>query len=164
MFITAAQCRAARALLGWSQRELEARAKVSKKAIADFERGASEPYARTMRDIFETLDAAGIQFLNAEDGVGGPGVRFKLGVEIPDRTRKEGSSANDAGERGFDALNWEDDFSGEERIEKDPELIAYWSAHPEQWTKLSDTGKRVLSNMMFGSPEAADEAFGNDAR
>jgi transcriptional regulator with XRE-family HTH domain len=163
MFITAAQCRAARALLGWSQRDLEARAKVSKKAIADFERGASEPFARTLREIFETLDAAGVQFLNAEDGVGGYGVRLKLGVDIPDRARKE-NSAGDASERGLDALSWEDDYSGMRPTEKDPELVAYWSAHPQQWASLSETGKRVLNDMMFGDLYAADEAFGIEGR
>jgi hypothetical protein len=44
------------------------------------------------------------------------------------------------------------------------DLAAYWADNPDKWAKLSQSGRQVLSNMMFGSPEAADEAFGNDAR
>lgn len=71
----AAQCRAARALLGWSQDELAGASSVNKKTIADFERGARQPFDRTLRDLREALEAAGIQFVS-ENG-GGAGVRFR---------------------------------------------------------------------------------------
>ena len=73
--ISPAQSRAARALLGWSQDQLEAASKVAKKTIADFERGARSPYARTLSDVRSALEAAGIIFI-AENGEG-PGVRLK---------------------------------------------------------------------------------------
>ncbi len=76
MSFTSGQCRAARALLGWSQDELSELSKVAKKTIADFERGARQPYERTLRDIRQTLEEAGIEFI-PENG-GGAGLRFKI--------------------------------------------------------------------------------------
>ncbi len=68
------QCRAARALLGWSQADLAARAAVAKQTLVDFERGARTPYDRTLADIRAALETAGVEFI-AENG-GGPGVRL----------------------------------------------------------------------------------------
>lgn len=75
MSISPEQCRSARALLGWSQEKLNTVSKVSKKTIADFERGERTPYERTLRDIQVALEAAGIKFIY-ENGEGA-GVRFK---------------------------------------------------------------------------------------
>ncbi len=79
--ITPAQCRAARALLNWSQDQLEAAAKVARKTIVDFEREARRPYDRTLAAIRAALEAGGVEFI--EENGGGPGVRL----------RKAGSSA-----------------------------------------------------------------------
>jgi ribosome-binding protein aMBF1 (putative translation factor) len=68
------QLRAARAWLNLSQLDLATRAKVGHKTIADFERGATVPYDRTLRDIEATLEELGIEF-QFEDGVG-VGIRF----------------------------------------------------------------------------------------
>ena len=57
------QIRAARAWLGLSQEELAKLAKVGSRTIKDFERGASTPYERTLRDIEEALEKLGIDFL-----------------------------------------------------------------------------------------------------
>lgn len=73
--ITPSQCRAARALLEWSQQDLASRSKVARKTLADFEGGKSTPYARTLDDIRDALVAAGIEFI-PENG-GGVGVRFR---------------------------------------------------------------------------------------
>ena len=78
MPIVPEQCRAARALLNWSQDELEAASKVAKKTIADFERGASVPYERTLRDLQDALEAGGVDFI-PENG-GGAGVRRRTSV------------------------------------------------------------------------------------
>lgn len=75
--ITPAQCRAARALLRWSQNELAERAKVGKQTLADFEREAREPYDRTLADIVAVIEEAGVEFIGTREG-GGIGVRFKL--------------------------------------------------------------------------------------
>ena len=73
MALTPAQCRAARGLLNWSQEGLVNHSKVGKKTIADFERGATHPQARTLFRIIAAFDAAGIEFLDGD----GPGVRIK---------------------------------------------------------------------------------------
>ncbi len=79
---TPAQCRAARALLNWTQAVLAERAGVARKTIADFELATRTLHIRTRRDITATLEAAGIEFLWAEDGprsngeIPGDGVRF----------------------------------------------------------------------------------------
>jgi transcriptional regulator with XRE-family HTH domain len=72
------QCRAARALLDWSQQDLARRAKVARKTVADFELRQVTPYARTLRDVVEAFESAGISFLAAEENVAGPGVRLRL--------------------------------------------------------------------------------------
>ena len=71
------QCRAARALVGWSQDELAEASKVGKATIANFELGKTKPYGRTLDDLIETLEAAGVEFI-AENG-GGSGVRLRKG-------------------------------------------------------------------------------------
>jgi transcriptional regulator with XRE-family HTH domain len=73
-----AQCRAARALLGWSQGQLAAASKVAVKTIADFERESRKPYERTLADIRRALEAAGVELI-AENG--GPGVRLRKAVD-----------------------------------------------------------------------------------
>ena len=74
MSISPAHCRGARGLLGWSQSDLSQASKTATKTIADFERGAREPYARTLEDVRGALENAGIEFI-AENG-GGAGVRL----------------------------------------------------------------------------------------
>lgn len=77
MTITAEQCRAGRALLGWSQDDLARASLVSKRSIAGFESGGRAAHSRTAQDLQRALEAAGIQFL-PEDVQGGLGVRFSL--------------------------------------------------------------------------------------
>lgn len=74
--ISPAQCRAARALLGWSQDRLEAESRVAKKTIADFERGTrGRLQAKSEDAISGALEAAGIELIPQNGG--GDGVRFK---------------------------------------------------------------------------------------
>ncbi|MFL5238231.1 MAG: multiprotein-bridging factor 1 family protein [Rhizomicrobium sp.] len=75
MSITPAQCRGARGLLGWSQSDLSEASKTATKTIADFERGARQPYPRTLEDVQSALENAGIEFI--EENGGGPGVRLR---------------------------------------------------------------------------------------
>ncbi|MER8492245.1 helix-turn-helix domain-containing protein [Mesorhizobium australicum] len=75
MELSPAQCRAARALLDWSQAQLSAASKVATKTLADFERGNRTPYDRTLADIRVALEAAGVIFVD-ENGEG-PGVRLR---------------------------------------------------------------------------------------
>jgi transcriptional regulator with XRE-family HTH domain len=73
MSFTAAQCRAARALIGWSQADLADAAGVTTKTVSDFERGERTPYGRTLADIGAALELARIEFTNG----GNPGVRVR---------------------------------------------------------------------------------------
>lgn len=75
MPLLAAQCRAARALLNWSQDKLATESRVSKPTIASFESGRRAPYERTLQDLRDTLETAGVEFI-AENG-GGAGVRLR---------------------------------------------------------------------------------------
>jgi transcriptional regulator with XRE-family HTH domain len=68
------QCRAARALIGWSQDQLASTSKVAKATIANFELGKRTPYDRTLDDLVAALEAAGVVFRDNGDG---PGVHLR---------------------------------------------------------------------------------------
>src|SRR5579884_781913 len=72
--ITASQLRAARGLLGLSQRDLAVLSKVSRATIADFEAGKRQPYPRTLADLQRCLEGAGVAFTTDDDLLG---VRIK---------------------------------------------------------------------------------------
>lgn len=67
--ITAAQCRAARALLKWKQEDLANRCEVSVTTIRTFETETTSPHRGTLRILHDTFQAAGIEFID-EGGVG----------------------------------------------------------------------------------------------
>ncbi|PZQ47696.1 MAG: XRE family transcriptional regulator [Micavibrio aeruginosavorus] len=69
--ITAAQCRAARALLNWSQPELAERCDIHVQTISNFEKESSTPSKTTLEKIANVFDIANIEFL------GNDGVRLK---------------------------------------------------------------------------------------
>ena len=71
-----AQCRAARALLDWSREDLSRECGVSLATLADFEAGKRRPYDRTLADVRDALEAAGVSFI--EKNGGGSGVRLKV--------------------------------------------------------------------------------------
>ncbi len=73
--ITPEQCRAARALLAWSQDDLSVKARVSKTTLALFELGQRDPYARTLTALRKSFERAGVVFIAGNGG--GPGVRLK---------------------------------------------------------------------------------------
>ena len=66
--ITAAQCRAARALLNWSQPELAERCDIHVQTISNFEKESSTPSKTTLDKIMRCFDFAGIDLLK-DDGV-----------------------------------------------------------------------------------------------
>jgi transcriptional regulator with XRE-family HTH domain len=73
MGTSAAQIRAARALLGWTQAQLAANSGLSEISIQKIEKGVTDPRASTLLAIERALDAGGVEFI---DG-GQPGVRMK---------------------------------------------------------------------------------------
>ena len=74
-----AQCRAARALLRWTQGQLAQQATVARKTVADFELGNRSLHRRTRLDITVALEAAGVEFIWSADG---EGVRFARKMSV----------------------------------------------------------------------------------
>lgn len=68
--ITAKQCKAARAFLGWSQNDLASKARVAQKTITDFERGVTNPQRRIVEDIKVIFESEGIEFSFGDEGQG----------------------------------------------------------------------------------------------
>jgi transcriptional regulator with XRE-family HTH domain len=75
--ITAPQCRAARAMIGWTRQELARTSGVGFSTISDFENGRHTPHAVNMAAIVGALENAGIEFTNGDR----PGLRMKRGAE-----------------------------------------------------------------------------------
>src|SRR5687767_4184939 len=87
--LTAAQCRAGRALIEWSLAQLSLSASIDSQTIADFERRFRAPDETTRRRLRAALEAAGVVFI-AENG-GGAGARLKFSrAEVWDVNRWEG--------------------------------------------------------------------------
>src|SRR5208283_4998191 len=62
--LTAAKCKAARALLAWNQQELAQRAQLGVSTIADFERGKRTPTDGNIEAMINAFVAAGISFVD----------------------------------------------------------------------------------------------------
>ena len=62
-------------MIEWSRQRLAEAANVAERTLIDFERGARQPYDRTLADIRLALEQAGIIFIDENDE--GPGVRLK---------------------------------------------------------------------------------------
>ena len=73
--ITPSQCRAARALLGWTQGELAGAAATGVSTVKGFELGSSAPFRNNLAAIRRALEEAGVEFI-PENG-GGAGVRMR---------------------------------------------------------------------------------------
>ncbi|MGY3611706.1 XRE family transcriptional regulator [Bradyrhizobium sp. Lot11] len=74
MYLSPAQCRAARALIAWSEDELSSASTVAKATIAGFEAGRISPDDQTLQNMKQSLENAGVLFI-PENG-GGAGVRL----------------------------------------------------------------------------------------
>ena len=68
--VTSEQCRAARALLGWTQEELAIRASVARRTIVEFEQGSRALQVRTRYAIAMTLENSGVVFMVDEESSG----------------------------------------------------------------------------------------------
>jgi len=73
--ISAAQCKAARALLGITQPELAELASLGLSTVVDFERGRRRLTETAVRSLQFALEHAGVRFI-PENG-GGSGVRLR---------------------------------------------------------------------------------------
>lgn len=80
MTLSAAQIRAARALLGWNQTELATAAGIAVSSVKNIEGGMTEPNPRTIIALQKALEAAGVLLLAPGDTrPGGAGVRLRKG-------------------------------------------------------------------------------------
>ena len=73
--ISAAQCRAARGLLDWSQQELAERAGVGVVTVRQLEADLRQPRRATLAVVRQCFEAAGVEFIDANGG--GPGARLR---------------------------------------------------------------------------------------
>jgi hypothetical protein len=73
--ITPSQCRAARGLLDWSQLDLAKQSHVGVVTIRQLEAGVHQPRTATLIVVRQTLERAGVIFID-ENG-GGAGVRLR---------------------------------------------------------------------------------------
>ena len=70
MIMSARQCRAARALLGWEQWRLAVVSGITRRTIAHLELETVVPTVATLLRLREVLEAEGVQFSSDEDGEG----------------------------------------------------------------------------------------------
>ncbi|WP_420347118.1 helix-turn-helix domain-containing protein [Pelagibius sp.] len=73
MTLTPEQCRAARALLDWSQPDLAAASGIGRSTITRLERGSLVPHQSNLASLRQALESAGVEFLD-ETRMRGPGV------------------------------------------------------------------------------------------
>lgn len=73
--ITPAQCRAARALLDWSQQDLAKAAHLGLSTIRDFEKGRRVPTHNNLRGIKLALEEGGVEIGEERSSVGLRGER-----------------------------------------------------------------------------------------
>ena len=92
-----AQCRAGRALIGWSIERLSDVSRISTRDISAFESGSRKIDAASVTALRRALEEGGAQFI-AEGKVRGPGVRLKFSrliVKRIDIWENEGGPAGD---------------------------------------------------------------------
>ena len=140
--VTSTQIRMARAAITWTVRQLAERSGVHRNTIVRIEAGEGS-HGPTLAALQRAFEDAGIEFLEAADGVGGPGVRWKLGVKIPYDKKREASSEGSGG-GGAKAMDSEAQ-----------DLTSFWRDHHDDWAALSQTSRAVLSGDTIG--DAFDE-------
>ena len=72
------QCRAARAILGWSRQRLSEEFGIPVPTLERYERGETSPYLKTVATLRRTLERAGVIFIDP-DSEAGPGIRLRDG-------------------------------------------------------------------------------------
>ena len=102
--MTPAQCRAARALLDWSQQRLADEATIGNATIRNFESGKSAPQNATLQVLRSAMETAGVIFV-AENGEG-PGVRLRKSPAPQAATEADmQASASDVRSKAADAAD-----------------------------------------------------------
>lgn len=96
--ISPEQCRAGRALLGWTQQRLADEAGIARKTVVDFERRARTLHGGSRRAIAAALESGGVHFINDERGEAIVGA-VTLGTHEP----RPGRALNETGTAAWDA-------------------------------------------------------------
>lgn len=73
--LTPATCRAARALIDWTQEDLAQAAGLCRSTIREFEKGHHDLQRASARAIMDAFESAGVEIL--PPGRKGPGVRLR---------------------------------------------------------------------------------------
>jgi transcriptional regulator with XRE-family HTH domain len=87
--LQSSQIRAARALLGWRQQDLASASHVGVATIQRIEKGdgAVMSNVATLLRLQETIERAGVRFINSDDG-GGVGVRLASAKQRKSKIKK----------------------------------------------------------------------------
>jgi hypothetical protein len=136
-------------MLRWEQSTVAKKANVSVETVKRLEKLSGPLDAArgaTVDVIRRALEEAGIEFLDLQDGVAGPGVRLKWGVEVPHRTQTGTTTGSNDPTLG--ALSWEDDESGEPLPADIEEMRSYWRERPEQWAAMHKSTRWALLQEM----------------
>jgi transcriptional regulator with XRE-family HTH domain len=149
MIFTPSLCRAARGLLGWKQDDLAAASSVHKRTILKFERGLQNPYPRTIRDLVEAFQSAGVVFIASKEGVHDAGVALKWGMTTAKNAEEDTDEKAEGGDEEFSSCSWDEDFKTIDNdgiLKEDRALLRlYYEEYPDRWDKLSPLGKACLA-------------------
>jgi hypothetical protein len=126
-------------------RELSEMAEIDKGTIVRIEAGGNA-YSMTLRRLREVLEQAGVRFIDPQEGVPGPGVALKWGVEALKRPQPS-ANAEPAGDPTLEALSW--DWEEQEPVPPEiEELREYWRARPAEWARMHASSRWALLQEM----------------
>lgn len=160
MHFTGLQLRAARGLLRITADQLAKMAGVSSVTIrrAELEDGPVSMSATNVFAVQKALADAGVIFIEAEEGVGGPGVRLKWGAASLS-AGKTGGRATSKPDEGLSSRTWDEDLA----LPDDPDLLqlyTYWRDRPDEWRELSPSLRRAVIREVFGEAPDSDAIAG----
>jgi len=155
LMVTGEQFRMARAALRLTTREVAAIVGIDKNTLLRAEAGA-RGYYQTVIALQAAYEARGIEFLDPIEGVRGPGVALKWGVDLSQKPASggtgvsadedsQGGGASAAWDDGIDALHEETPPDADPEIE---ELRAYWRANSEKWAAMHKSTRWALLDEM----------------
>jgi transcriptional regulator with XRE-family HTH domain len=149
----------ARAALKLTVREVAELAGVDKSTIVRIEAGGRAYYQNMLR-LQAVFEDAGIVFIEPQEGVGGAGVRYKLGFDPAKTGATQGTTTSQGDDKGgLDALGWDWDTS-EHVVDDEPlppldwtdddkaDQIEHWRSRPEAWTRLHEVSRQCLLRAM----------------
>lgn len=142
--MTAEQLRMARALLRMSVRELAKLASVDKNTVTALEAGAKGQVA-TIARLTEVLQARGVLFIPALEGIHGAAVSMRWGMEPPAVAHDNDQAGDDGKDEPLQSSAWDDtEALSPEEIEG---LRRYWS-EGDRWQRLSPPSRKALGRVI----------------